>query len=139
MFAASAIVSLVFSGWAAKQDLKTHEIENWLTYFVIGIGVLWSLVVNPPNLLAGVIVFVICLALYKTKAIGGGDVKLFTGLTLISPIYDGLLFFFVIFAISYSIIAIWAILNNTKSTQKFGLAIFIAVILANTAFFVLGY
>lgn len=75
---------------AAWQDLKEFHISNrlqiaGLAIFFVGCLFLLPLAEIPWRLLGGLIVFVIGLALFSLKAMGGGDAKLLTVLALFVP------------------------------------------------------
>jgi len=93
---------------ATITDIKTHEIPDYLTYSLIFTGLaiktIYSLISNNFNyLLYGTIgltsMYLIGSLLYYTKQIGGGDVKLLTGLglTLTNPLSTQLPFLLILF------------------------------------------
>jgi Flp pilus assembly protein protease CpaA len=80
---------------AAYTDYKTGLIYDWITYPLIAIGLLLNLFEFSiaAYLLAGII-FVAGYALYYTGKIGGGDVKLFTGISIVLPFLNNRIFIF---------------------------------------------
>jgi len=73
----------------AITDTKTGYIYDWLTYPMILIGIITSISLQQINnlIIAGTI-FVALFIIYKLGKIGGGDVKLFTAITLLNPYND---------------------------------------------------
>ncbi|HNV00946.1 MAG TPA: A24 family peptidase [archaeon] len=70
----------------AITDIKTGYIYDWITYPMIIIGLILSIMQGQmTNLLIAGIIFVILLIGYKFGKIGGGDVKLFTAISLLNP------------------------------------------------------
>ncbi|HLC36403.1 MAG TPA: A24 family peptidase [archaeon] len=78
------------SALASYTDLKTGLIYDKITYPMIALGLVFTLISEnlAPNLLLGAIVFAVGYFLYFTGKIGGGDVKLFTGITLLMPFFN---------------------------------------------------
>ena len=75
---------------AAWTDWKTGNIYDWLTYPLIAIGVVLNLIeLNFLGLGLGAGVFAIGYLLYYTGRLGGGDVKLFAGITMALPFLQG--------------------------------------------------
>jgi len=67
-------------------DAKTGYIYDWVTYPMIIVGVVLSLIqMQWFNLGSGAAIFVILFLVYKLGKIGGGDVKIFTGIALLNP------------------------------------------------------
>ena len=67
-------------------DAKTGYIYDWITYPMIGIGIILSLLqLQWFNLTTAVIIFAVLFVVYKLGKIGGGDVKIFTGIALLNP------------------------------------------------------
>ena len=89
LFLVRGAAALVASAAGAYTDYKTGLIYDYITYPLIALGVLLNLFEPNPFLAlsVGVIVFLIGLALYHLGKLGGGDVKLFTGLAFILPFY----------------------------------------------------
>ena len=70
--------------WAAVSDCAARRIPNWLTYTLILSGLLhalvFSTVVGIGSALVGMIVgFALTFVFFAVGAMGGGDVKLLTG------------------------------------------------------------
>ncbi len=78
------LVGGTFVGGAT--DTKTGYIYDWITYPMIIIGIILSLIqMQWFNIISGVILFLGLLIAYKFGKLGGGDVKIFTGLALLNP------------------------------------------------------
>jgi prepilin peptidase CpaA len=69
--------------WAAVQDLRTRRIRNWLTLSLAASGLLHSFLggpVGPGWAMLGLVVgFALPFLPYAFGALGGGDVKLLSG------------------------------------------------------------
>ena len=78
---------------AAYTDAKTGLIPDKATYGMIALGVVFNLIEFDPNLfIVPVVVFAVGFALYWLGKIGGGDVKLFTGIAMLVPFLEGNVF-----------------------------------------------
>ncbi len=80
-------------GIAAYTDWKKGFIYDWITLPLIGIGFLlgiWEQ--NWMGIAFGMGVFAVLYAFYWLGKLGGGDVKLFTGIALLMPFYQNQLF-----------------------------------------------
>ncbi|MDD4250597.1 MAG: A24 family peptidase [Candidatus ainarchaeum sp.] len=67
-------------------DAKTGYIYDWITIPMIILGGIFSIMqFQLFNLFSGIIIFILLLITYKFGKIGGGDVKLFTGIALLNP------------------------------------------------------
>lgn len=87
---AIVVVACALSAWT---DLKTGEIPDKLTYALIAAGIVLNLVeFNLWAFALGAGIFAIGYLLYYTGRIGGGDVKLFTGISLVMPFIKGTVF-----------------------------------------------
>jgi prepilin peptidase CpaA len=81
LMAAPALALMV---WAAAEDLRSRRIPNWLTFSLILSGLVQSVlpgsVVSPGHALLGMLLgFTLMLFLFLLGAMGGGDVKLLSG------------------------------------------------------------
>ncbi len=84
---------LIATAIAAYTDWKTGMIFDWLTFPLIGLGILLRIVqADWIGLGIGTGTFALLYALYWTGKIGGGDVKLFTGIALVLPQFNGQVF-----------------------------------------------
>jgi len=73
----------------AVTDAKTGYIYDWVTYPMIAIGIITSLIAwQTTNLILGALIFIGLYLMYRTGKIGGGDVKIFTGIALLNPFND---------------------------------------------------
>jgi Flp pilus assembly protein protease CpaA len=83
--------AVLFAGTlaGAATDIKTGYIYDWITYPMIGIGILTSLAAwQTTNLILGAVIFAGLFLMYRLGKIGGGDVKAFTGIALLNPFND---------------------------------------------------
>lgn len=86
-------ILVVATAIAAYTDWKTGLILDWLTLPLIGIGMVLNLFeMNWIGIGLGIVVFVFLYALYWLGKLGGGDVKLFTGIALLLPFYNNQFF-----------------------------------------------
>lgn len=103
-------------------DAKTGYIYDKITYPMIIIGLILSLIqLQWFNIISGVAIFVILFFIYKFGGIGGGDVKLFTGIALLNPINEiNFLITLILFA-SITSILFYSIFYTIKYIRKFGI------------------
>lgn len=103
---------------ASYTDLRTGLIYDKLTYPMIALGALLNIYIgvfanfmDMANYFAvALAVFAICYLLYYTGKIGGGDVKLFVGISLLLPYLPGHNYPFILLVVFVSaIIAIAAL------------------------------
>ena len=88
-FAANIIAAAV----AAYTDWKTGYIFDWITYPLIAIGVVLSVLQQQwLGLVLGVGIYAIGYVAYKQGKLGGGDIKLLAGMALVQPVYHGMIF-----------------------------------------------
>ncbi len=102
------IVLLIGSAIASYTDLKSGYIYDKITYPMIAIGLIINLFEKELiqiYLLAG-IVFVLGYLLYFTGKIGGGDVKLFIGVSLLMPFLNSSIPFILLVLFSSGVISI---------------------------------
>jgi prepilin peptidase CpaA len=71
--------------WAAVLDLKTRKIPNWLTFTLIGLGLIASFLpvglIGPGEALVGMFAgLALPFVLFAIGALGAGDVKLMAGI-----------------------------------------------------------
>ena len=83
-------LTILGSALAAHSDIKTGYIYDKITYPLIVIGILLNIIsLNVQILFNGflfaAIVYILGYALYYTGQMGGGDVKLFTAVSLLLP------------------------------------------------------
>lgn len=87
------VAVLLASAIGAYRDYKTGFINDWITIPLIIFGVALNLFeLEWGALLLGGVVFVLGYILYYTGKVGGGDVKLFTGIALVLPFFGGAVF-----------------------------------------------
>ena len=95
------IAILIASGIGSYTDYKTGYIFDWITLPLIGFGIVVNVFdQNYYGLLIGAIVFVIGYLLYYTGKIGGGDVKLYSGIALALPVFNGSIFIITVIILS---------------------------------------
>lgn len=88
---------LIFVGVAAWFDIRKRRIPNWLSIAGLVIGLIWAVffasdsAASSPGL-AFVIGFGVMLVLYLFKGVGGGDVKLLAGFSLLAG-YPGIIYY----------------------------------------------
>lgn len=83
---------------ASYTDIKTGLIYNKITYPLLAFGIIFALTDtflerNPIYLLFPALISAFCYALYFLGKLGGGDVKIFSGIALLLPYYHGKPFF----------------------------------------------
>jgi Flp pilus assembly protein protease CpaA len=92
-FAANVIAGLL----AAYTDWKTGYIYDWITYPLIVIGIVLSLLTGQWwGIVFGAVIYGLGMLAYKTGKIGGGDIKFLAGIALVQPIYEGMIFPFAV-------------------------------------------
>ncbi len=140
-------IAVIGSALAAKSDIKTGLIFDEVTYPMILLGALFN--AAEFNLMAFLVagtVFAAGYAMYVGGKIGGGDVKLFTGLALLVPFLGNNVFVVNVFVISgFAAIFYFSVYyllkyakkginfeENKKSTKK---AAVLALILAAYMYF----
>lgn len=85
---------------AAYTDLKTGYIYDWITYPLIGVGLILTFLTEQwIGLVLGGIIYALGMIAYRTGKIGGGDIKLLAGIALVQPLYAGMLFPFAVLLI----------------------------------------
>lgn len=100
----------------AITDIKTGYIYDWITYPMIILGLILSIMQGQlTNILLAGIIFVILLIGYKFGKIGGGDVKIFTAISLLNP-YNNIEF---IITIIFSASLLSMTFYSTKYTIKY--------------------
>ena len=86
-------VNLIASIIAAYTDIKTGYIYDWITYPLIGVGIVHSLLTQQwLGFLLGGIIYGMGWLAYRSGKIGGGDIKLLAGMALVQPTYEGMVF-----------------------------------------------
>lgn len=86
----NVLLALAGTGIAAYQDWKTGLVSDTLTHFMIAFGVAWALLAYPNALTVIAIaggIFALGFLAYIFGQLGGGDVKLFTAIALLVPVY----------------------------------------------------
>lgn len=124
------IILLIACGVAAYTDHKTGYIYDWISIPLIIIGLIiniFSMSLYPLLTTIGITVaiYLIGLIFYNLGKLGGGDIKLFMGINLILPYFNGELFFLwvLIFAsmlsvLIVSIIYLFKLIKQKKITSK---------------------
>ena len=84
---------LIGAALAAYTDARTGLILDKITYPMIALGLILNLLEFELTLFAvPVAVFAVGFALYWFGKVGGGDVKLFTGIAMLLPFFGGKVF-----------------------------------------------
>ena len=90
------IIALVWLVFASINDIRIHEVPDWLSYSLIAIGfasalsrslIFYEIEFLSYSLFAFGLFFLFSLLLYYTRQWGGGDVKLLAALIALFPIY----------------------------------------------------
>lgn len=89
-----AFASIVLAGFiAAYTDLKTGYIYDWITYPLIGIGIILSILTQQwIGVLLAMAIYGAGILAYNSGKMGGGDIKLLAGMALVQPVYQGMIF-----------------------------------------------
>lgn len=118
---AQQIILLLGTLISGIADAKTGYIYDYITYPMIILGIIFSSFQGYWfNISSGAIIFVILFITYKLGKIGGGDVKLFTGIALLNP-FNNLEFIMSLFLISaLSAMLFYSIYYSTKCILKKG-------------------
>ncbi|MFH0969932.1 MAG: A24 family peptidase [Candidatus Diapherotrites archaeon] len=97
-----AFISIVAAtGIGAYTDWKTGYIYDWVTYPLIGIGILLSILTGKwEGIAMGTGVMGIGYLIYRTGKMGGGDVKLLAGISTVQPFFMGMIFPFAVLFIA---------------------------------------
>jgi leader peptidase (prepilin peptidase)/N-methyltransferase len=102
-------------------DFKEHVLKNTITYPIIILGFIYSIYTHTflTSLAGAGVMFIVLSILFKKGGIGGGDVKLATGIGMWFGIYNGILimFFGSIMAIVDGMVRIY-FSNGLKSRIK---------------------
>lgn len=77
---------LIGTATGAVTDARTGYIYDWITYPMIAAGIILAAVQQQwLNLEVAAALFAVLFLAYKFGKLGGGDVKLFTGIALLNP------------------------------------------------------
>jgi len=111
---------LLGAGLGAFTDAKTRLIPDWITLPMIGLGILVNIAEFRAELFyVGAVVFAIGYLAYWLGKIGGGDVKLFTGLALLMPYYAGSIFVLdVLFTAALTSVVFYGAFYASKYARK---------------------
>ncbi|MBN2127695.1 MAG: prepilin peptidase [Candidatus Diapherotrites archaeon] len=111
---------LIASAVGSYTDFKTGLINDWITLPLIGIGILLNLIFFDLNsLLLGLIVFVLGYGSYYLGKLGGGDVKLFTGMAFVLPFFEGKIFVLsALFFAAISSVIFYSVFYSIKYLRK---------------------
>lgn len=116
-------VNLIASIIATYTDIKTGFIYDWITYPLIAIGIILSILTGQwIGIVLAALIYGIGLYAYNTGKMGGGDIKLLAGMALVQPLYNGMIFVLgvlLVAAVSASIImTIWFVGRFLLSGKK---------------------
>jgi len=105
---------------AAYTDFKTGLIPDKITYAMIGLGLILNALQFDLILFSvGIAIFVFGYVAYRLGKVGGGDVKLLTGIALLLPFYGDFIFVVnVVFAASAISVIILATYYSLKYAKK---------------------
>jgi prepilin signal peptidase PulO-like enzyme (type II secretory pathway) len=110
------IIGTLFGGIT---DFKTGYIYDWITIPMIVFGLALSLAQGQLfNIYSGATIFVLLLIGYKLGKIGGGDVKIFTGIALLNPINQVDFLITLFFFATISAIIFYSIYYSIKYYKK---------------------
>ena len=85
-----AATVVIASGVGAYTDHRTGYIFDWTTLPLIGLGLVLNAVEQEfLGIGMAVVVFILGYIFYYTGKLGGGDLKLYTGITMMLPFYSG--------------------------------------------------
>jgi len=106
--------------FAAYTDARTGLILDKITYPMVAIGIVLNLLeLNWVFLGIGIATFAIGYAVYYAGKIGGGDVKLCTGIAFLLPLYGGGIFLLnALFAGSILAAAFYSVFFVSKYARK---------------------
>jgi len=108
-------VLLIGTATGAVTDAKTGYIYDWITYPMIIIGLILSVIQQQwMNVGIGAIIFTIMYIAYRFGKIGGGDVKLFTAIALLNPINQPVFLFTILFFSAVSAMIFYSIFYTIK-------------------------
>jgi Flp pilus assembly protein protease CpaA len=119
IFTIRQIAIITATAIGSYTDYKTGYIYNWITYPLIIIGIILNIYEQQYTGLAiGIIVYAIGWLSYITGKLGGGDVKIYTGIALTMPFYNGTPFIIptILFSslIGLTIISLYYIIKYAK-------------------------
>jgi len=87
------IIALIFLFLASITDIKKRIVPNKISYPFIAIAFAFNLLdFNFYNLIPAIVVFCIGLIIYYFGKLGGGDIKIIVGLSLLFPFFNGKVF-----------------------------------------------
>lgn len=90
IFEVRVMLSLIFLFIASLTDIHKRIVPDKVSFSFIGFAILINFLdFNPINFLPGIIVFIIGLIIYYLGKLGGGDIKMITGLALMIPFFNG--------------------------------------------------
>lgn len=135
---------------AAYTDWKTGYIYDWITYPLMGVGIVLCIFTGAwIGLVLGAGIYGLGILAYKTGKIGGGDIKLLAGLALVQPHYHGMLFPFAVLLVgtllACFILSVYyagrLLLERKKiewKTKRKGIAVLLAGAVSATMYYVNG-
>lgn len=144
LFILKLVIVLIATGISAYTDFKTGYIYDWLTYPFIAIGLVFTFVEGTyvMGLLFAALIFLFGILLYYKGKIGGGDIKLFAGLALYFPVYNGYPFVLIVLFVSafialliYGTIYLYYLIRNPPKQFYIYLTIFILISVIITILF----
>lgn len=125
-------ILLLIVGLATWYDLRARIIPDWLTLpFIVG-GTLVSLATRGLWITAGTLLVggALCEIIYRSGALGGGDLKLLLGVALLTGPLLGAAIAYWSLILSLPIFAFYMVLHRTfRPSVPYALAILAAVLL----------
>ena len=120
--------SLIYSAFV---DLTKGKIQNKVVFIILLSGIIFFITnskynIELDNFIGLFLPFVLLIYFFKTKYIGGGDIKLFMSLGFIYGTNNILLIMFLTFLLA-SLFFITRKLLNIKTSNKLHLSIFILI------------
>lgn len=86
-------VNVVAGAIGAYTDIKTGYIYDWITYPLIAIGIILTILTQQwIGLLFAALIYGLGWVAYRSGKMGGGDIKLLAGVALVQPTFEGMVF-----------------------------------------------
>ncbi len=112
-------ILLVGTALGAITDTRTGYIYDWITYPMIGLGVILALFQQQwNNLLFGAVIFAVLFIAYYFGKLGGGDVKLFVAIAFLNPQNELGFLLTTVFIAAMSAMVFYPVYYTIKYTRK---------------------
>jgi prepilin signal peptidase PulO-like enzyme (type II secretory pathway) len=113
------VILIIGTFFGGITDFKTGYIYDWITIPMILLGLILSIIQGQLfNIYSGITIFILLLIGYKLGKIGGGDVKIFTGIALLNPINQADFLITVFFFATISAIIFYSTYYSVKYFKK---------------------